>query len=97
MAQGNAQDALTAYRDCAAIRERLVAANPNNNTWQLDLAGAYGKLGLAYGSANDRDNALEAFRKGQAVMDRLLTLIPDNDGLKQEQAWFANQVAALTK
>ena len=98
MAQGDLADALTSYRDCLAIRERLATSNPGNVGWQLDLAGNYGKLGLLYGRTNnDHDNALAVFQKGQAIMDKLIALKPDNDGWKQEQAWFAGNVAALTK
>ena len=30
-------------------------------------------------------------------MDKLIALRPDNDGWKKERAWFAGNVAALTK
>jgi hypothetical protein len=30
-------------------------------------------------------------------MDKLIALRPDNDGWKEEQAWFAGQAAALSK
>jgi hypothetical protein len=38
VAQGKLDEALKAYRDSLAIRERLAAADPGNTQWQRDLS-----------------------------------------------------------
>ena len=40
-AQGKLDEALEAYRDGLAIRERLAAADRSNTRWQRDLSVSY--------------------------------------------------------
>jgi hypothetical protein len=58
---------------------------------------SYAKLADVYRRSNDPDKALAALRQGQAIMDRLTKLAPDNTGWKRDLAWFDGQIAALTK
>ena len=41
--------------------------------------------------------ALEALRRGQAIMTGLAALSPDNAGWKRDLDWFASQIAELSQ
>ncbi|HOX87357.1 MAG TPA: hypothetical protein PKW76_14165, partial [bacterium] len=43
-AQGDLGQALKAYQNSLAIREKLAAADPSNSSWQRDLVVSYYKL-----------------------------------------------------
>jgi hypothetical protein len=40
---------------------------------------------------------MPALRQGQAIMDRLVKLSPDNADWKSDLVWFNDQIVALTK
>ena len=67
-AQGKLPEALTAYRDSLAIRERLAKADPANAGWQADLAASYGKLGRLHLKMEDKAEAMRLFKAGRAVV-----------------------------
>jgi hypothetical protein len=58
---------------------------------------SYGKLADVHRQSNGHDDALAALRRGQAIMDRLVKLSPDNAGWKRDLIRFNDQIAALTK
>src|SRR5712692_3299691 len=45
VSQGKLDEALEAYRDSLAIRERLVASDRSNTQWQRDLSLSRNKIG----------------------------------------------------
>jgi hypothetical protein len=49
--QGKLDDALKAYHDSLAIRERLAAADRSNTGWQRDLSASYEKVGNVLGGS----------------------------------------------
>ena len=72
VAQGKLGDALKAFRDALAIRERLVAADRNNTWWQVDLAKSYTNVGDVLRKQGKLDEALQAYRGGLAIRQRLV-------------------------
>ncbi len=52
-------DALNAYRDSLAIRERLAKADPENAGWQRDLSVSYEKVGNVLVAQGDARRRLE--------------------------------------
>ena len=85
MRQGKLDEALKAYRDALAIRERLAAANRNNPQWQSDLQYSLDYVGgLAYNFilARSFTTALEA-------VEQAISLAP-------EKIWlYSNRAHAL--
>ena len=94
-AQGNAQDALKAYRDSSAIRERLAEIDPGNNGWQRDLAVSYVKLALVHQRLGEIAEALVEFRKARDIMAALVAAAPDNTQWKQFLAGLDGEIARL--
>ena len=64
-AQGAVPEALKAYRDSLAIRERLAKADPGNAQWQVDVAFSYWRL------AQHGDEPKENWRKVVDSLQRL--------------------------
>jgi hypothetical protein len=95
--EGNFDSALKSYHDSLTINEQLAKADSSNTDLQHDLAVTYSKLAKIYVGPDDRDKALDALRQGQAIMQRLVILAPDNAGWKELLAAFDDQIAALTK
>src|SRR5436190_1020597 len=66
LAQGKLDDALKAYSDGLAIRERLAAADRSNTGWQRDLSVSYNKVGDVLVAQGKLDDALKAYSDGLA-------------------------------
>ncbi|RXT48567.1 toll/interleukin-1 receptor domain-containing protein [Bradyrhizobium betae] len=71
----NRSEALEQYKACLAIREELAQSDPENWTYQYDLAWAYHLLGGFYsnGSQADLDSAT-SFQKSAFVIRKQLTV-----------------------
>ena len=95
VAQGNLPEALKAYRDGLAIRDRLAQSDPGNAGWQRDLAVSYAKLATIYRKYQDNAKALDMLRQGQAIMLRMTQLSPDNAQWKNDVVWFERQITQL--
>ena len=54
-------------------------------------------LANVYRRSNEPDKALATLRQGQAIIERLTKLAPDNADWKADLAWFNDQVAALMR
>lgn len=95
VARGNLAEALTTYRNAAAIADRLAKADPNNAGWQRDLSVSYSKVGNVYRRQGDTAKAKDALNTGKAIMERMTKLSPDNATWKDDLAWFEGQIEAL--
>ena len=95
VAQGSLPEALKAYRDGLAIRDRLARADPGNAGWQRDLSVSYSKIGAIFRKTGDRTNAMKALEQGQTIMVRLTQASPDNARWKQDLIWFDKEIAEL--
>ena len=95
VAQGNLPEALKAYRDGLAIRDRLAKSDPGNAGWQRDLAVSYAKLGAIYRKNKDKTKALGMLQQGLAIMLRMTQLSPDNAQWKNDVVWFERQITEL--
>ena len=91
IAKKNVAEALLAYRDAAALRERLANANPANSDRASDLAGVDGKIGDVLMGEAHVDEAIEAFTAQRTILKRLVDL----DASKR--VWRQNLAAALGK
>ena len=67
VAQGKLDEALKAYRDSLAIRERLAAADRSNTQWQRDLSVSYDKVGDVLVAQGKLEEALKAYRDSLAI------------------------------
>jgi tetratricopeptide (TPR) repeat protein len=84
VAQGNLRDALQAYRDSLAIRERLAKADPGNAGWQRDLSVSYNKFGDVLVAQGNLKDALQAYRDSLAIRERLAKADPGNAGPQRD-------------
>jgi predicted negative regulator of RcsB-dependent stress response len=78
VAQGKLDEALTAYRDSLAIRERLAAADRSNSRWQRDLLTSYNNVGDVFMDQGKLDEALTAYRNGLSVAESFAEVNPGN-------------------
>ena len=83
-AQGKLDEALKAYRDGLAIRERLAAADRSNTQWQRDLSISYEKVGDVLVAQGKLEEALKAYRDGLAIVQRLVFLSPNNKQFRDD-------------
>jgi WD40 repeat protein/tetratricopeptide (TPR) repeat protein len=60
-----------AYREVAAIRKALAAAEPDDTSKQRDLASAYNDLAMALAAAGKADDAVTEFRAALRVREAL--------------------------
>jgi tetratricopeptide (TPR) repeat protein len=90
--QGKLEEALKAYRDSLAIRERLAAADRSNTLWQRNLAVSYTKLASVHPRLGNVAEALVELRKGREIMAALVAIAPDNTQWKKDLAWFDGQI-----
>jgi tetratricopeptide (TPR) repeat protein len=76
--QGNLDEALKAYRDAAAIAERLVAAERSNTWWQRDLSLYYRKMGSVLVRQGNFDEALKSYRAALPISEQLAAVDRSN-------------------
>ena len=80
VAQGNLAEALKAYQDSLAIRDRLAKADPGNAGWQRDLSVSYDKIGDVLVAQGNLAEALKSYQDSLAITDRLAKADPGNAG-----------------
>jgi tetratricopeptide (TPR) repeat protein len=85
-ARGDLAGAEQAYSQDLAISKRLVALDPDNTSWQQDLAGVYSRVGGVAQARGDLAGAERAFGQALAVSERLAALDPDNTGWQRNLA-----------
>jgi hypothetical protein len=88
---------IAAYREAAAIAERLSKADAGNAGWQRDLAASLQRVGLIAAQQGNHETAPNAYRHGVEIMQRLIALAPDHVAFRGDLAWFEENMAALEK
>jgi hypothetical protein len=90
LANGDAEEALSAYRQGLAIAETLAASDLTNAEWQTDVAYSYAKLSMVTSQSNDmrRDYIV----RGRGILVALKQegrLLPRRDWIN----WFDTELA----
>jgi eukaryotic-like serine/threonine-protein kinase len=80
--QGNLAAAATAYQDEIRVREQIVLSQPRQQTFQIELAGAYRNLAVVEQQYEHLDDARKLLEKSLAIDRRLVHENPD-DGFLQ--------------
>jgi tetratricopeptide (TPR) repeat protein len=86
-AQGNLGGALALYREGLAIRRRLVAQDPDNVAWALDVTWSLTGLGGALMARGDLDGALASLGEALAIRRGLAARDPDNGQRRLDVSW----------
>jgi tetratricopeptide (TPR) repeat protein len=73
-AQDKFDEALKAYRDSLAIRERLAAANPSNAQWQRDLAYIHALIGILMEAKGDLQAAVASYSEAIRIAPTLASV-----------------------
>ncbi len=84
VAQGNLPEALKAYRDGLAIRDRLAKSDPGHLGWQRDLTVSYDRIGDVLVAQGNLPEALKAYRDDLAISDRLAKSDPGHLGWQRD-------------
>ena len=86
--QGNLQGALQAYQNGHAIAQKLVAADPSNTTWQIDLVVSFWKIGSSIDVTTEPDKQ-EAQDKLSRALDILRRLDEQGRLAPRYQQWIS--------
>ncbi|PPC98054.1 MAG: hypothetical protein CTY36_11050, partial [Methylocystis sp.] len=76
VAQGNLPDALKAFKDSLAIREKLTKADPGNAGWQRDVAISNERIGDIASKHGDTAQAKAAFERALGAYETLVARNP---------------------
>jgi tetratricopeptide (TPR) repeat protein len=95
LALGHLEEALTNYRSSMEIRERLVAADPNNREAARDLATVYDRISTIYQDQNRIEDALNYERKALSIDLHALDRDPQNADSKNDVASDYSSIADL--
>jgi tetratricopeptide (TPR) repeat protein len=93
-AQGKLEEALKAYRDGLAIRERL-AADRSNTVWQRNLSVSYNKVGEVLVKQGKLEEALTAYRDSLAIRERLAAADRSNTEWQRDLAVSYMKLASV--
>src|SRR5262249_36722783 len=93
--QGRLDEALEAYRNSLAIRERLAAVNPGNTDWQRDLSFSFDNIAKVLADQGRLDEALEAHRDSLAIAERLATVDSSNTEWQNDIQYSADRIGGL--
>jgi tetratricopeptide (TPR) repeat protein len=86
-ALGRDNDRLLAELEALAIREKLVAIDPNNTEWKRLLSWAYQFVGNAYEDQHNLTDALNNYNRSLTLRQLLVQSDPDNLLAKYDLAW----------
>ena len=89
---GQPNEALEAYRQALAIRERLVLSNQTVSEYQFGLTSSYHAIGIVLSRIGQPHNALEAFEKALEISK---ALAQKNDSVTKYQFELADQYKSL--
>ena len=73
---GDKQDALIAYRESLAIRQKLADANPAVTEFQSDLAASHNNIGILLSETGKPAEALKAYESARAIRQKLADANP---------------------
>ena len=68
---------MAAYQKGLGIREKPGFAEPGNADLQRELSVSYNKIGQVLASSGKSEEALGAYRQGQAILERLVATNPE--------------------
>ncbi len=91
---GNTQEALSAYQQSLEIRQALADADPANAQAQRDLMVSYTKMGSTYKNLDEKDKALDYYRKALALAE-VLAQDELNQQAQDDLKWVQDAVERL--
>ena len=83
-ANGDGDNAITAYNNSLNIRETLAKRDPNNSDWQRDLSVSYDNLGNMHKANGDGDNAITAYNNSLNIAETLAKRDPNNSDWQRD-------------
>jgi tetratricopeptide (TPR) repeat protein len=99
--QGQARQAETAYREYKRLADRMVAIEPDNLKWRMELAYANENLGIVLYNQRRFAEAVRQFEVALRPMESLAAIEPNNADYQEELsnvlAWLADAQRDLGK
>jgi eukaryotic-like serine/threonine-protein kinase len=92
---GDKQDALRAFEESLAIRERLAREHPQVREYASDLAASLNYIGRLQVEAGHLTEALVSHKRSLAIRQRLATENPTVASLERDHAWSENNVGTV--
>ncbi len=92
---GDKQDALSAYRESLAIRQKLADANPGVNGFQSDLARCRDSIGSLQGATGRPAEALVSFEQARVIWERLSRENLSVTEFQRSLAWNYHNIGLL--
>ena len=92
---GKLEEALKAYRDGLAIRERFAVADPSNAQWRRGLSVSYERIGGVLEAQGKLEEALEAYRDSLAIRGRLAAADRSNARWQSDLSVAYNRVGEM--
>ncbi len=92
---GDKQDALIAYRESLAIRQKLADANPTATEFQSKLAGSHHNIGFLLSATGKPDEALEAYESALTISQKLVDANPTVTQFQSDLAGSHNNLGHL--
>jgi serine/threonine protein kinase/tetratricopeptide (TPR) repeat protein len=92
---GDKQDALRAFKESLAVRERLARANPSVALFQSDLARSHAQIGSLHIETGRPAEALHSLEQARAIFERLAREKPSVTDSQSELAKTYNELGLL--
>jgi len=93
---GPAAEAVSQYRQTAALWEKLLSEEPTNRHYQKKLAATLSDLGVALMPVSDRlDEAIRTFRRAQELIEPFVAAEPQSVPKRQELGLILLNVAQI--
>jgi serine/threonine-protein kinase len=83
---GDKQDALIAYAESLAIRQRLADANPSVNEFQRDLAACHHNIGLLLQETGKPADAMKSYEAARAIWTSVADANPSDNEFQRRLA-----------
>jgi tetratricopeptide (TPR) repeat protein/tRNA A-37 threonylcarbamoyl transferase component Bud32 len=94
---GNKQDALIAYQESLAVRQKLVDANPTDTNYLAELARSHNNIAALLGATGKPAEAFQAGRAAIEIRQKLVDANPTDTGFQRDLAASCNNLGALLR
>ena len=94
---GDKEDAMRAYQESLAIRQRLARDFPANTEFQRALAAVHTNIAGVEAQTGQVAKGLESLSRSRAILSRLVQENPSDFGLEHDLARSHNAIGALEK
>jgi hypothetical protein len=95
--QGDMLSALSFYKQCLEIAQKLAARDPANTDWQRVLSVSCSKIGDVQVGQDDLPSALSSYKQGLEIREKLAARDPANTDWQRDLSVIYDKIGVVQR